>query len=102
MNETRAVGSCETCVHWKTDWTDEECRAPDAAMYAPGDGNARKLHDGDYEPIKAPGKWGECMRVAEFGPRQGSDRFYVIDGSEYHASLNTRSDFGCIEHEPRG
>lgn len=84
---------CETCRHWKSidggEFDQPEMR----------DDSGHVIYTDDYETTPAPGRWGWCKKVAEFGPHAGSDRFYVIDGSEYSASLSTRSDFGCVEHE---
>lgn len=55
----------------------------------------------DFTSLKAPGKWGVCVKVAEFGPRRGSDKFYVIDGSQYQATLQVRTDFGCVEYQEK-
>lgn len=86
---------CETCQWWEETTSGDPWDLP--SMY--GD-DGRAVYTDDYERVAAPGRWGTCTKVAEFGPRKGSDRFYVIDGSEYAASLQCRSDFGCVEHEP--
>lgn len=88
-------GRCGTCRHWATiDLDDPWERKP--ALY---DENGERVRDAEYEDVPAPGRWGWCQRVAEFGPDKAS-RFYVVDGSEYMAKLGTREDFGCVEHEP--
>jgi hypothetical protein len=75
------VPRCGTCQHW----------LPSEPMQDPE----------TDEPVKAPGRWGTCEWAGQLGPREGSDRFYVADASEYMAWLGTREDFGCVEHEPK-
>lgn len=95
------MSTCETCAHWKDDWADDHdggqwhyTQGP--TLYSDG---GEAMHDADFHPVIAPGRWGHCEKVDEFGPRKDS-KFYVVDGSEYVASLYTRSDFGCTEYEP--
>lgn len=93
------MNTCETCAHWSDDWSDDDT---DPGQHHWWNGptlysdSGEPMHDSGYRPIAAPGKWGHCTKVDEFGPRAAS-RFYVVDGSEYMASLYTRSDFGCVE-----
>ena len=39
------------------------------------------------------------MTFDGWGADNQSVRAYTLDGSDYHSSLHTRSDFGCVEHE---
>jgi hypothetical protein len=80
--------SCETCRHWQPLQWPAEMRSEDGFA----------LYDENDEPIIAPLEWGNCRRVDDLGPSSQSSRFYVQDASMYSASLNTRSDFACIEH----
>lgn len=77
------MNECGSCKHWRTH-------------------RGLATLGGSYGDEPAPGVWGMCD-LAEFdGPKTGSSKFYVIDGSLYQASLNTRDDFGCIEWEGSG
>ena len=93
----RVPNQCQTCRHWLpiASVDDPEYEMPQLL----DDDGAPLYSDEDYNPLIAAGQWGFCQRVAELGPRKAS-RFYVIDGSNYMAKLGTRSDFGCVEHEP--
>lgn len=85
--------NCETCKHWRRDTHPPDFYTEAGSRLWGEEQEAAATN----EPVLI---WGWCSRVAEFGPRQGaSDKFYVIDGSSYSASLSTRADFGCVEHE---
>ena len=85
---------CGTCKHWER--LQYEWQGPIAPIIL----DSRK-QENNWHGEKAPGEWGWCKKAGEFGPKR-SDRFYVVDGSEYIASLRTRSDFGCVEWQPSG
>lgn len=85
--------TCETCRWW------EAPDYPNDVQFVTDDDSHFRMYDENDEPVIAPGRWGWCKRAAEIGPRRESDRFFVRDASDYHASLHTRSDFGCVEHE---
>ena len=58
-------------------------------------------------PEIAPGRvqWGWCNALPDTGANEKGEhkvgvRAYTADGSMYSSSLNTRHDFGCVEHEP--
>ena len=78
-------GRCESCEHWSFDEEFAELQP------------RRPRLDNPEGLVRGP--WGVCGKVTEFGPHRGSDKFYVVDGSGYHAALSTRADFGCVEHE---
>lgn len=52
------------------------------------------------EPGIKPG-FGVCEAVPEGQDLEPIGRAYVSNGDQYAAKLFTRSDFGCIAHEPR-
>lgn len=83
--------TCSTCQWWKAYTSPDAWEWPELR-----DEHGDTVYDENYLTTPAPGTWGECLKAAEFGPSQ-SDRFYVVDGSEYKAELHTRGDFGCIE-----
>lgn len=82
---------CETCKHWSN---------PHKELIETYWGLPDEERGSSDKNLEAPGMWGVCELVAFGGPHNGSERFYVVDGSMYTASLNTRDDFGCVEHEP--
>lgn len=49
----------------------------------------------------ARGRWGKCERAGKLGPSNHDNKFYAQDASDYNASLQTRSDFGCIEYQQK-
>lgn len=81
--EGRLCGSCR--------WWDEQS-SPWFAEYQHERGKGPGPHT-------APGRWGRCAKVAMLWP-EPAVQFFVFDASGYRATLGTRSDFGCTEHEP--
>lgn len=88
--------TCESCVHWDhaVGWDDLE----DYTV-------ARELGGYYDDPAvlavvaENKGRWGSCERVTHgWG---NSQRAYVMDASDYAATLHTRNDFGCVEHAER-
>lgn len=88
--------TCETCKHWK-----------------------RKLDHGydSWDTLRSPYIFRTCDRAiplwdaSEYSDEgsvyrrvltdENKDRkFFAQDGSDYHAVVITRNDFGCVEHEP--
>ena len=88
--------TCETCTHWKT------------------------KQEYDYNSLRtlaAPHVFGQCQRAiplwdaSEYVDTPDNDyvrqltepnkdrKFFAQDGSDYHAVVVTRDDFGCVEHE---
>lgn len=86
------AGRCGSCKWWTLTTSEDIWDRP----HLRGEDGEKLTTGGYYEPVPAPGAWGKCERAGQFGPK-ASDRFYVIDGSEYVADLNTRDDFGCVE-----
>jgi hypothetical protein len=71
--------TCDTCKHWKR-YTSEEY----------GWGKEGKANPDDF---------GECRAVSfAFWERTGDRQFYVMDLSDCSATLTTRRDFGCNQH----
>lgn len=80
---------CAGCAHWSP------------TQYQPDIRPDLDTKPDDWMGEEAPGNWGYCQYAGEFGPRDTSNRFFVSDGSDYPATLHTRSDFGCIDHAPK-
>ena len=86
-------GRCGTCVHWVHRFPDPYNEGVEVTVDPPW-----MYRDGDWRSSgPAPGEWGHCTFAGELGVENTSQRFYVMDGSEYKAHLYTRSDFGCID-----
>lgn len=97
----RTVMGCGTCAHWRR----IDGVAPDAYEVVshverdrPWEERAGRTGDADVVEYVAANatRWGRCQRVTH-GWGQ-SEVAYVMDASDYHATLNTRDDFGCVEH----
>lgn len=81
MTQGKSDRLCETCKHWKRHTVDD-------------------FGWGWKDERANPDDFGECKAVAfEYWQEKGDKPFYVMDGSEYRAQLNTRRDFGCNQHE---
>lgn len=74
--------SCEGCAHWKRHEVD-------------GHGY---LSDGKANPDD----FGECSAVVfDYWSKTGKALAYIMDGSQYHAELNTRRDFYCANFKEK-
>ena len=87
---------CETCVHW------------DIANANPYSTHHYRWSDDDKKLVEKPPhanfKWATCSATLEGWTEEfdaGRHKAAVWDGSEYHASLLTRFDFGCTEYVAR-
>jgi hypothetical protein len=88
--------TCESCQHWDhtSGWDDLE------------DYTVARGLDADYDDASVlavvaenQGRWGSCRQVSHgWG---NSQRAYVMDASDYAATLHTRNDFGCVEQAER-
>lgn len=91
--------NCGSCVHWeRLEYQYSRSQREAAANGMEGDewGLCRFIaHDGrrtDEVFIDGAFKWVE---------KPASRLAYCTDASDYHGSLITRPDFGCIEHAAR-
>lgn len=80
---------CKTCKHWRVieaGWTS-------TPRHDIGDcGRVLLFWDAT--------EWREESDFRELKPENANDLAFVQDGSDYMASLLTRPEFGCIQHEP--
>jgi hypothetical protein len=84
------VNTCATCRWWENPWD------TDVGFYLSG-------HQAD-DAKRESSRWGVCQRIghpAHTETATTTERAFTADGSDYLSSLNTRDDFGCIEHEER-
>ena len=79
------INKCESCAHWKRYSTED-------AWY-----------DED-EPLKVnPDDFGKCTAVTfDFWQKEGNKPFYVMDASDYKATLTTNREFACNQHSLQG
>lgn len=76
--------TCGTCVHWEEpDEFMQEFYKPDGGPEGPA--------------------WGHCLlaRSVDGEPKNLNTLAFALDSEEYSARLNTRADFGCVQHEPK-
>ncbi len=75
---------CATCQHWAM-WT-----------YDPSLGSCKKVVR-FWEAYEWLGEGdGEVLNEERY-----NSKFFVQDGEDYSASLFTRNDFGCVEHQEK-
>ena len=71
--------TCETCKYWKRHDTNK--------------------NNWGAESKANPDDFGQCTQVKfAYWQETGEHPFYVMDGSEYLARLDTRRDFSCNQH----
>ena len=106
------AGSCQTCRHWKPDLTGEAwgvrsfADAPEAIQ--------KEIEKARWEwwgEIKDWYYWGSCVLTdmenyeketnEETGAMAKIPKTLALafDGSDYHAGLRTRCNFGCVQYE---
>lgn len=78
--------TCETCAHWQPEKGYE--RLKDI-------GNCKMVIM--FWDTTEWSKEGYLVTKEEYK----NQKAYVQDGSDYHASLHTRKDFGCSEHKEK-
>ena len=96
---------CASCKFWHQPWND-------------GRGHYLMADEAKAAGEEAS-EWGVCLIIRHPGtgaytPQQAerygwpapgpepSARAFTADGSDFDSDLSTRSDFGCVEHTPRG
>lgn len=92
--------TCEACKHWRKN-----------------DKYGRESYDA-WAELERPFTFKSCVRAtplwdaSEYSDHDAGNhrvltaefrgrKFFAQDGSDYHAEVVTRNDFGCLEHEPK-
>jgi hypothetical protein len=87
------MNTCSTCKHWQ-EW---KHKTVENTTFTSHMGNCRMV-----VMWWDASEWlDEPPFTREISPKYTNQRAFVQDASDYSASLYTRQDFGCIDHQPR-